>query len=110
MDEQPSHRPVVFRDEAASFRSHLRFVQDSRREALDAADAAPWTKPGDLAGPSATAVDAIPCRLTHVTARIGHLTCASRSTALGWDDLGGGRTRCVAQHIPGDAPYQGYVV
>jgi hypothetical protein len=95
MDEQPPDWLVIMREDVETFRSDLRFVLDDMHQALDAADGAPWTKPGDLTVPIETAVTAIHRRLTQLTERIGRVTCASCGTALGWDDLGHERARCA---------------
>jgi hypothetical protein len=94
--EPPSDRLVVVRDEVEAFRSDLRFLLDDMHQALDAADAAPWTKPGDLAAPLETAVDAIQRRLSQLHARLGGVTCAECGRALGWAELEQGWTRCAA--------------
>jgi hypothetical protein len=96
MDAPPSDRLVVLRDEVEAFRSDLRFLLDDMHQALDAVDAAPWTKPGDLTVPIATAVDAIQQRLLQLRARLGGVSCAGCGRALGWDELEQGRTRCAA--------------
>src|SRR5690242_7752027 len=56
MDEQPPDWLVIMREDVEAFRSDLRFVLDDMHQALDAADGAPWTKPGDLTVPIETAV------------------------------------------------------
>jgi hypothetical protein len=95
MDEQPPDRLIVLRDEVEAFRSDLRFLLDDIHQVLDAADGAPWTKPGDLSAPIAMTVAAIQQRLAQLSERTGRLTCTSCGRALGWDELSQGHTRCA---------------